>query len=71
MRFRVGGGGKERVNASNYFFNQILDICFPIHVRYMLWSASSTKDMFGDEIENTLWTSDILKDMDVTEAQRK
>lgn len=21
MRFRVGGGGKERVSASNYFFN--------------------------------------------------
>ncbi|KAM3130961.1 hypothetical protein pb186bvf_016984 [Paramecium bursaria] len=71
MRFRVGGGGKERVNASNYFFNQILDICFPIHVRYMLWSASSTKDLFGEEVENTLWTADILKDMDVTEAQRK
>jgi len=21
MRFRVGGGGKERVSAGNYFFN--------------------------------------------------
>lgn len=42
MRFRVGGGGKERVNAANYFFNQIMDICVPIHVRYLLWSSTNS-----------------------------
>lgn len=54
MRFRVGGGGKERVSASNYFFNQILEICFPVHVRYMLWAASESKDLFSDSHEHII-----------------
>lgn len=64
MRFRVGGGGKERVSASNYFFNQILEICFPIHVRYMLWAAAESKDLFSDPNEDPLekdatWTQEL------------
>ncbi|CAK63476.1 unnamed protein product (macronuclear) [Paramecium tetraurelia] len=64
MRFRVGGGGKERVNASNYFFQQIMEICFPIHVRYMLWAATS-------ENQEPTWLTNLSKEINLTEAQNK
>ncbi|CAD8175565.1 unnamed protein product [Paramecium pentaurelia] len=77
MRFRVGGGGKERVSASNYFFNQILEICFPVHVRYMLWAASESKDLFADQLDQQQqdgqpqWLLDLTNDLQITEAQKK
>ncbi|CAD8192837.1 unnamed protein product [Paramecium octaurelia] len=64
MRFRVGGGGKERVSASNYFFQQIMEICFPIHVRYMLWAASS-------ESQEPTWFTNLSKEINLTEVQNK
>ncbi|CAD8188736.1 unnamed protein product [Paramecium octaurelia] len=77
MRFRVGGGGKERVSASNYFFNQILEICFPVHVRYMLWAASESKDLFADQQDQQQqegqpqWLLDLTNDLQITDAQKK
>ncbi|CAD8093088.1 unnamed protein product [Paramecium primaurelia] len=77
MRFRVGGGGKERVSASNYFFNQILEICFPVHVRYMLWAASENKDLFADQQDQQQqdgqpqWLLDLTNDLQISEAQKK
>lgn len=40
MRLRIGGGGKERVTASNFFFNELLDLSIPIHIRYLLWCST-------------------------------
>ncbi|CAD8198269.1 unnamed protein product [Paramecium octaurelia] len=78
MRFRVGGGGKERVSASNYFFNQILEICFPVHVRYMLWAASESKDLFADQQDQQQqqegqpqWLLDLTRDLQINEIQKK
>ncbi|CAD8103216.1 unnamed protein product [Paramecium primaurelia] len=64
MRFRVGGGGKERINASNYFFQQIMEICFPIHVRYMLWAATS-------ENQEPTWFTNLSQEINLTEVQNK
>ncbi|CAD8127379.1 unnamed protein product [Paramecium sonneborni] len=64
MRFRVGGGGKERVNASNYFLQQILEISFPIHVKYLLWSSASN-------LIEPNWFQDLSREINITDSQMK
>jgi hypothetical protein len=32
LRLRLGATGKERINAINYFFKQILDLLIPVHM---------------------------------------
>jgi len=39
LRLRLGATGKERVNALNFFFKQIVDILIPVHMKYLLWVA--------------------------------
>jgi hypothetical protein len=49
LRLRLGATGKERVNAINYFFKQILDLLIPVHMKYMLWIAAEGKDIFSQK----------------------
>jgi len=49
LRLRLGATGKERVNAINYFFKQIVDLLIPIHMKYMLWVATEGKDLFSSK----------------------
>eukprot|EP01017_Pseudomicrothorax_dubius_P051018 TRINITY_DN974_c0_g1_i3.p1 TRINITY_DN974_c0_g1~~TRINITY_DN974_c0_g1_i3.p1 ORF type:complete len:354 (+),score=79.94 TRINITY_DN974_c0_g1_i3:58-1119(+) len=48
MRLRFGANGKERVNAINYLFNQIVDIFIPLHMKYVLWIATEGKHVFDN-----------------------
>jgi len=47
LRLRLGANGKERVEAINYFFKQIIEILIPVHMKYLLWVASEGKDLFN------------------------
>ena len=42
----MGATGKERISAINYNFKQIFDILIPVHMKYLLWVASESKDLF-------------------------
>ncbi|CAD8114690.1 unnamed protein product [Paramecium primaurelia] len=64
MRFRVGGGGKERVNASNYFLQQIMEISFPIHVKYLLWAS-------GSNLTEPTWLTNLSQEINITDQQMK
>ncbi|CAD8209350.1 unnamed protein product [Paramecium octaurelia] len=64
MRFRVGGGGKERVNASNYFLQQIMEISFPIHVKYLLWAS-------GPNLTEPSWFTNLSREIDISDQQMK
>ena len=46
-QLRLGATGKERVDAINYFFKQIIDILIPVHMKYLLWAATEGKDLFN------------------------
>ena len=39
---RLGANGKERVNAINYFFKQIIDFVVPVHMKYLLSVATQS-----------------------------
>jgi hypothetical protein len=43
LRLRLGATGKERVNAINYFFRQVIDLLMPVHMKYLLWVATEGK----------------------------
>jgi len=47
LRLRLGANGKERVNAINYFFKQIIDFVVPVHMKYLLSVATQNKDIFS------------------------
>jgi len=49
LRLRLGATGKERVNAINFFFRQIVDLLIPVHMKYLLWIASEGKDIFSSK----------------------
>lgn len=40
LRLRLGATGKERINAINYFFKQVIDLLMPVHMKYLLWVAT-------------------------------
>lgn len=44
LRLRLGATGKERVNAINFFFRQIVDLLIPVHMKYLLWIACEGKN---------------------------
>lgn len=46
---RLGANGKERVNAINYFFKQIIDFVVPVHMKYLLSVATQNKDIFSSK----------------------
>lgn len=46
VQLRFGATGKERVNALNYLFKQVVEIFIPLHMKYILWIASEGKHMF-------------------------
>jgi hypothetical protein len=47
LRLRLGATGKERVNAINFFFKQIIELLIPVHMKYLLWAACEGKDLFS------------------------
>lgn len=55
LRLRLGATGKERVNAVNYFFRQIVDFSIPVHMKYLLFAAAEGKDLFSSK-DTTLLT---------------
>ena len=57
----MGATGKERIEAINHFFKQIIDILIPVHMKYLLWAASEgilkfiffLKSLIGKELFST------------------
>lgn len=44
----MGSQGNERHGTIEYFFNQIIDIVLPVHVKYLLWISQEGRDIFED-----------------------
>jgi hypothetical protein len=39
--------GSEREGTVNYYFKQIMNVCFPALHRYMMWTAERNTEFFG------------------------
>lgn len=70
MRYRIGATGKERVNSLNENFKHAIHMCFPALHRYLIWSASEGKHLFGssEEVERD-WFSELNDSLNLTESQ--
>ena len=70
-QFRIGATGKERINTLNEYYRQILNISFPALHRYMLWTASEQKHLFGqesaDSTDQDAWFRELEDTLTLTE----
>ncbi|CAD8128080.1 unnamed protein product [Paramecium sonneborni] len=63
MRLRIGGGN-EKIKASNYFLQQIMEMSFPDHVTYLLWAS-------GLNLNETNWFIDLSREINISDLQMK
>jgi len=86
LRFRFGASGKERIEVVNYMFKQVVEFLVPVHMKYLLWAATTNKDMFNTpdpslglygpngaplSIENTEYWAELSSQVSLSDNQKK
>ncbi|CAD8103769.1 unnamed protein product [Paramecium primaurelia] len=56
--------GKEKMDASKYFLQQIMEISCPIYVKYILWAS-------GSNLTEPTWFTDINREANISDNQMK